>query len=257
MGKLKTFARVGDYVRYIPNKTSYVVPKENSGYLLDQKYNPSEAQSWRVFDCKPYGIEIISHEVRASEVELCTAEEGVVNKVEYMDDNVADLILQGEVGYRNAVSILDDFCSAYINPKYALEGRCLGRGIEAVENISGEIRYRYVRNNFGWPYMDNAFETDFQSLLREDVEWVQTFNVNYTWLASRVVARTKKNVQFGARLFCTHMLNVNTGPLLIASKQGMLERQVSGGVMPIITLKPELEIIGGKGTRENPWVIVD
>jgi len=253
---------LGAYIKYQSSNTSYTVFSDDSGYESNQIYNPSTITSWKVFANKDGQIDIISSE------------------------SVGNLTLQGTTGYAKAVDTLNKMCKAYVNPVYADNGRCLGyvagESVDILDTDTYPLEYEYIKNIknteipytvqvtddgeeiilVGFPYTDELYKKDEKIVntgidTNEDgvLEYPLRHSDGYVWLASRGLEFTDLlNYRVGYMdnryWACEHYLVAS------ASNSGSsVPVSPTFGVRPVISLKSSLKIIGGKGTKDEPYII--
>ena len=103
-------AKVGDYVKMTPTKTTYTVNstktgwKESENYSSDEVINPSELNLWRIIKINEDGtIEMVSENASSTDVHF-----------------------EGQTGYLNLVGTLNEIASQYENSKYTINSRIMG-----------------------------------------------------------------------------------------------------------------------------------
>lgn len=220
---------VGDYVLYTPIKHSVVIPAELSGYDADQHFYPFHSKLWKIFSIDENQIQLINAK------------------------GIGTLILSDEAGYRNAIEVLQRIAEGCVNPKYAVEGRCLGYEEGAIRKIKTSMSRRYIRCHRGAPYTDEHYVADVdwmksnKQLMPKEIAWLASRFMSYkggefdwTYFGVRTfVLREKINILFGKHVCVKHMYS-----------------QIRGSVYTIITLKDGAKLKGGEGTKEEPYKIV-
>ena len=154
--------------------------------------------------------------------------------------------------YANAVSILNTKAQEYVNPDYAIAGRSVG----ATEDSIGQINTTQYPLTFAaareqkLPYHDEYYTYD-QGIIQKSTELQHTGAD--VWLASRNFnAYSDKSTFFGC--FITSSGNTNGRGLLIAHPDGTPNSSTfTYGVRPVITLRPDIEVIGGSGLQSDPY----
>jgi len=91
-------SKIGEYVTYIPSRTSYTTSKEYNG-VSDQNFIPKETTEWQVLINDGEKVTLISADI------------------------AGELSVGGEDGYRYFKSNLNNVCAAYKNSTYATSGR--------------------------------------------------------------------------------------------------------------------------------------
>ena len=173
---------VGAYIKYQPSSTSCAVLAEDSGDDKKQIYNPSNITSWKVFKNNNGQLDIISSE------------------------SVGDLTLKGATGYAKAVDTLNKMCQAYVNPRYADNGRCLGyiegNSMGIVDTNKYPLTWEYIKSqeSTGFPYMDDCYVDD-RTIINTiiDGEYPLHHSSGHVWLASRRLGTIQEYVGFFVR----------------------------------------------------------
>jgi len=223
---------VGAYVKYQYPDKNLVMVSSDSGTNLDQVIVPKETR-WQVFYNNDGQLDIIS----------C--------------DSVADIKLIGKQGYMNAVDVLNKVCSAFVNPDYATSARCLGSDVSSIDKIELHEMDLCYNSHERFPYMDGAFFKDVKQLLDNNCIKCK----GSVWLASRVFYLADatsifwESYYFGVRVLF-HNKNVGNSYLYKVEHNGKTEiKYEERGIRPVISLKPDIKIIGGIGTKEEPFII--
>jgi len=224
-------AKVGDYVEYFPNVTQFSVKPELSGYNEEQLYNPSKTTLWRVFRNVTGGVEIASS---------CS---------------VGTLIVEGEAGYTNIVATMTGLANAFTNSKYALKGRAMGSTQSSVRQIQIPRDWEEHFNGCArYPYYDEEYMRDINQIYDNGLvtqEWSDVL------LASRELLQSNGKVLFGIRKFSPTLAafsHARISPNLGAPNTHVND-SVSGNVIPIVGLMPDVLVVDGDGSLENPFRI--
>lgn len=225
MVQLIDVAKVGDFVRYKSAKCWYIVPKEASGFPAEQHINLLACRLWRIFEVKNGFVKLISA------------------------DNVHKLILYGKVGYANLVDTLNGISKAFVNPEYALYGRSFGSSEASTGKLSlDSISLSQVENHC---FSDKEYLEDVRIIAEHGLGVPKS---GLVWMASRAVVTGVKSTEFGARSFFDS--HVYFSELYREYDEGRgFDNALSAGVRPIITLKPDIGLSSGNGTREEPYVV--
>ena len=119
--------KIGDYVNYTYDTSSYTLKKEVSGYGSDQNVIPASGILWRVMNINSDGsVDLISNKVGAT----------------------ANIRIRGAKGYNNGVYILNDICKTmFSNSK--LKNRSIVRSIN-MEDIEKQYKEETIneRNSY-------------------------------------------------------------------------------------------------------------
>jgi len=235
---------IGAYVEYKPSNTQCIVSKAYTGVEENQIFDPSSVTSWKVFKNNNGQLDIISSE------------------------SVGDLTLYGAKSYIGAIDILNDMCNEYVNPLYADKGRCLGyvedKSIGAIKTSTYPLTWShtYSKGNTGEPYTDSYYKTDLEIINTSQNSFgglKKAYPLKHSngevWLASRnLIARSSDSFFYVRKL--TSDGNNSENYLYIDFAEGnAYSKPQTCGIRPVISLKPEIKIIGGSGTKDNPYVI--
>jgi len=232
-GNISNVAKVGEYVKYIPDNNNYVI-KGIPDITKDQIYNPSKATSWRIFSNDGETVKLISSE------------------------SIGNLSLwEGTGGYRDSVNILNELCQSYVNTKYATSGRSLGSADLWTYDIAKSDQSLGTLNNYplaygveGFPYSDDFYINDLEILINNELTISDRI-----WLASRFSDTEDSITNFGVR-YIEGNLSDNIKMYMKTSKGGGAgSSQMVSGVRPVITLKAEVQIISGEGSYTSPYEI--
>lgn len=222
-----TLAEVGSYIAYTPSVTSYTVPTTASGYTSDQTYNPSTySEGWKVFRNNSGQLDIISAE------------------------SIGNLTLKGATGYAKVVKTLNDLSMAYKNPTYATGARSLGYG-DAVGEIN-TTTYPLNYGVYGAPYSDTAYSSD-ESII--DANTGLRHSGVVVWRASRYMDTYSSHSTFNVRCMTNGGVGASNILYYVPSSGSASAYSYAYGVRPIVSLKSGIEIIGGSGTKADPYRI--
>lgn len=148
--------------------------------------------------------------------------------IEIISDECVDFIQLGdkdpdmaEKSYDVAIETLDIHANAYLNKKYACKARCV--------NFSGN---------------------DIKVL-----RLVNSLDIGKTyWLASKYIHKS-----YNIESYCLRIVdhNISYDALLYKKSHGgnINSRVLNFGLRPVITLKKSVKIIGGNGTKNNPYIL--
>ena len=101
---LRDRLRIGDYIRYTPSRTSYIISKEETGFKYTQTINPSELNLWRV--------------IRKNL-------DGTVEMVSYYSSN-DKVAFRGVEAYKNSIGILNKIAKQYETEGITVGSRHMG-----------------------------------------------------------------------------------------------------------------------------------
>jgi len=214
---------VGEFVSYRPDMERCLVTKEASGYKEDQEFFPASLTRWRVF--------------RNGEDVILVA-----------GRSLGKLTLAGEDGYRSSIGILNYLAECCVNTQFAAYGRCIGSHQPMLE------MNRWITRK-----MDaSAYKTP-TSFEQNDGEWMRDNGLlpkrGSLWMAEKYRLRSEREDYKGVyAILCPdgdvvgrwlHYANGDGEPLKL--------RECTREVFPVIYLRSQLAIDGGKGTIRSPW----
>ncbi len=221
--------QLGDYVEYIPNKTSYIVTSANTGYSSNQTFNPSELHIWRVVRKNNDGT-----------VELLT--EYLPSKVLIFGPAYAQT--SSSVACKNYVGVLNAVAQAYENYGYTISSRAMGyNGVEE--------EYMMDLDEFDDqdpPTDIELVKTAIGTIEAKRVDKVDSDSFGY-WLASR--ARIDSVLECYGYIVRKKQ-NYSAFSVGIYDDVHNLERYY---FRPIVVLKSNLKITGGDGTESSPYTL--
>ncbi len=250
-GNMSEVANIGDYVSYTPEKTSYEIASNLTGYTSNQTINPSELNLWRVIRKNDDGsIDLVSEYVSSTEV-----------------------YFKGKEGYKNYIGTLNKVAQSYETSGITSGSRYIGYDGQT-ENIIDET----MLNITSAPWTENTtaenspkgsereaqgggdmlYEND-TDLVRAACGNLKAYQVNAPttlsqyWLASRTFFYiVNSNWQFCVR-------GVNSYDMVSASylyfyNNRYFEDDEAKYLRPIITLKSGIQA-SGDGTSESPWKV--
>jgi len=202
--KFYELAEVGEYVDFRPVRKDYTVSLRNSGYWTDQELYLSKVNGWRVYKNSKEGVQIIS------------------------ENNVGELVISGESGFENLLSIAAGVTQEFASSRYVISGRSLGESVS--DSLGSDCDYKndveYIKNN---------------GLLLSN-------SSAYTLLASREVC-----VIDGIPCCFAYTVDSKGNIKRFLLKQEQFISSVRIGVRIIITLTPQIEVAKGIGTKECPY----
>ena len=243
---------LGDYISMTPTSTSYTLANELSGCdgtsntCIQNTINPSELNIWRVIKKNEDGtIEVVSEYVSSEPV-----------------------FLYGKVGYMNYVGALNTVAAQYTNEKYVVRTRHIGYSYqtEIITNTSkleqvtapwpkstmsngGSNNSEFVELQEKQGVGDIGYEMDYKLVNKvygEMIGYTPNNQVAKYWLASRFYNFININYYY----FCGRTVNFD-GILEFNSlwnyNGGFSNIKREYAIRPILTLKSNIEIIGGNG----------
>jgi len=221
--------KVGDYVNYQPSLKEYGVTYWQSGVFHMQMFYPSKMTSWRVFQIYAGQVILISTDV------------------------VGVLAMGGVIGYTKLVKTLNEIAMAHVNPKFALRAQSIGCTDESLAEIeepeSWRVALAKLTNLF--PYTDKHFNGDWTRIRNYELG----HSLGVVWLASRSYELRKNFLSLRARAVS------HTGKL---GEKSFYEEQdleskslehAACGVRCKVFMRPELKVVAGNGTPDEPYEI--
>lgn len=199
---------VGDYIDMTPTSNNNTISTDLTGYTSEQTINPSELNLWRVIKKNDDGtVDVVS---------------------EYVSNN--EVYLSGEVGYLNLVESLNNIASLYDNVNYVQSTRYMG--------FSTQIG---VCSTLDECLSDTGYESDVSlvsTALGTLIGNTPSGVASPYWLASRSKNETGNNARY------INEVGVISDEQMIGS---LSNSPKAIKVRPIVTLKPNLEILDGDG----------
>lgn len=217
----------GQYVVYTPTLKEYVVPAEKVGDLENQVFYPHKHTLWRVFRKDGARCQLIP--VRT----------------------IGSLALNGVAGFEHGIDVLNDLSAAFVNFEYAESGESIGNSIASRKLNNNMIDFS-LQDAASKVYTDNEWENDYLKLRSKGAH-----RYNETiYLASRKTLKCKDVV---GKFQCIMEMgprggkNIETLFSIDAEEHEVEGCRVIAGVVPKITLKPEVRFVEGNGSLKNPW----
>ena len=216
--------KLGEYVSYTPNLTSYTITKEDTELKSDQIIKPNELNLWRV--------------IRKND-------DGTVDLVsEYASKN--QVSFDANTLYFSGIGILNKIAKAYESSTYTTGSRHMGYDGFVVESCGDPCS------------ADNGYEIDV-GLVEKAIGTLNSkgFNsgIDY-YLASR--GGSFKNMHYTtyeARMIANGVV-YNMGDLnSYGCGSSPCVGVVRARIRPVVVLKSTLKITGGNGTEESPWTL--
>lgn len=235
---------IGDYIYMKPTSVSYSILNTASGYSYSQTINPSELDLWRVIKKNSDGtIDVVSEYTSSKSIYI-------VNKN----------------GYKNLVNTLQTIAASYTNSNYVLSTRHTGFNNQTpiLSNISfmdqnpplwSTTTNTNINESAGGG--DLLYKNDVD-LIKAAIGRVRASNNNSRssetsyWLASRAFVYsnpnswyyTANNISSNKVSFGSAMYSYSNGTF----SSGSYARYA---IRPILTLKPNIEIVSGNGKDPN------
>ena len=222
---LKDVVKIGDYIEYKPIDEEFTMTKNETGDSYDVKFETSEYKgNWRViYNDEQNGLQIISTT-------------GVTSR----------LRLSGKFGYNNSVDTLNSFCNHFANNKdFAISGRCIGSNpVSPKDNAQTEEHYS----------SHSAGEETLLASRYSKKEGNDTVYQTYMYL--RNISTSGDIKEEGELLYSVPSEEMQTMAQSISNMDMTNSHTtMSNYIRPIITLKQEVKIKGGDGTKDNPYIL--
>ena len=217
---------LGDYIKYTSSREYYTISKSDTGYDSDQGIDMSRASLWRVIRKNSDGT------------------------VDVVRDGVSEKIcLNGEIGFRNGVGVLNKIAKAYENTTYTVGARHMGYDGSS-ETCTGALG---SCNSQGKSEDKQLVAKAIGNLL------IGTGEGFSYWLARRLVDlnglggdnryHSYYSLEIIEGIGASYNLSADT--LIIDSKG----QSKCNSVRPIVILKSRLKITGGDGTKSSPYTL--
>ena len=220
----KNILKVGDHVTYIDGTGE----QRDCVVLYDNSFD--------------YGVEIITMKT--------------VENVTIGESNTSTITTNSINDYNNAINILNDATSKYINKTYVDRARCVGSvpnepDYDEAGMYISEYSYMVPYNEL-FKDADNNYLTDKGQMISLDI-----FNTDdWYWLASREVYSSNVSYStFKVRyVYPKNAVNVNVG-IRINSNGKTSSYERSFGLRPVFHIKSGINITGGNGTESSPYTL--
>ncbi len=257
---LKSIAKPGDYVKYIPTAKSFNMTPEQTGQNENQTFNTGDYTGlWQVlYNDETYGLQIISADIVGS---LTLGHEDSDG-----DENIRTAEDEEKVirAYNNAINTLNNFCRNYVDTRYATSGRSVGSNpINPDYDVTDTVTLSFTPNgyengNLGLKTFDMNYETDYNAM-----EIANSQNTNgirraskWYWLASRYINSYEGYATFYMRIIYENGSLDNAYLWYIYKDKRSLPEKRTGGVRPVVTLKQEIKANTGDGSEDSPFELV-
>ena len=263
---------VGTYFSLTPTLTSYTIPGSVTGYSSSQTINPSELNLWRVIAINSNGtIDAVSEYASSSKVYFAgkTGYANFVGGLQTISTSYAKsgytvaTRIMGYDGQTLTISdtslletTMDDIENFYGNGS-STANPTSGTGQEYRGGLTGDTLYLK-----DFKLVSNAYKNE-SAYQGSYGYWVKAYKVGTSpetstygttyWMASRRYrAETGSLNQFSGRYIDASGIIYNQHDFIWCSDTCM-DMNGSGALRPIITLKSEVTISGGSGTKPGPY----
>lgn len=230
--------KVGDYIKY---------DSGTNGEIVCRVLYPTSSE---------YGLQIISDK-SVKTVRLGT-DDADWNK--------------GKTVYNNAIETLNNEAEAYINPEYAIDARCVGsiptvgttgnfiqkdKGTETTLILPPSTWESYIKPSDWLDDDTGCFDTD-ENYITDEIQMksINIYDIDEEyWLASRSVHANDTSCHFYIR-FVDMDGGSNSFSVCGISNDGFLNAYLGEkSLRPCISLRTDIKIIGGNGSKESPYII--
>lgn len=263
---------LGDYFTLIPDASTFTIASAITGYTSDQTITPNELTLWRVFDIHDDGSVDAVSEYVSSEI-VCF--EGIIGYANFIGGLQTIAAQYSKSGYTiNTRMIGYNGQTSTIQNTSAFDGTSNTAPSE-VTTPSPEIDIPTPITETGEEYSggvlgDTLYLKDYllvQNVYQQDdntenycptgmcAYQVGTTKSQYYWFATRIYTRVNANAfRFGLRVGDTSGNLSYRDARTYNSTSGWRDSPACyTGVRPIITLKSGITILGGSGTKNNPY----
>ncbi len=169
-------------------------------------------------------------------------------------ESVGNITLSGADGLVNGVKILNDKAKEYVNPTYAVSGRSLGANncsMEQIDIVANPLTYETTKNG-SLPYHDTYY-TDDETIIKDNEKLKKEIEGD-AWIASHFSRYFGSNTCSGLKRY--RYGDSSAEYLLYLYPDGNnREFSPTHGVIPVITLRSDLCVIEGKGTKSEPYIL--
>ena len=193
-----------------------------------------------------YGIQIISGEI----VDAVELGNGTGEIQSYVGTSMNS--------YNSAINTLNSKAITYLNETYATDARCVGtvpnsKNSESTTYFSSSYSFMSSYNG-KFKNADENYNADYNQMKRLGV-----LNIGYTyWLASREIDTYSDSTLFNIRsvdassaIELYNLCEIYTS----FTYTSVLSRSHTYGLRPVFTLKDEVKITGGSGTKDDPYTL--
>ncbi|MBR2828423.1 MAG: hypothetical protein IKE70_04250 [Bacilli bacterium] len=254
--------KLGDYFTLVPDASTFTIKKETTGCDTDQTITPNELTLWRVIDIHSDGsVDAVS---------------------EYLSST--DVGFKGVQGYANFVGGLQTIAASYAKTGYTIATRMMGYAgqtstIVDTSEFDGTIdpptsgtSTPDLTTGTGQEYSggvlgDTLYLKDYQlvrNVYKSDTTTygstglkayrVGTTTTKFYYLASRKFYQDDSQTRFYGR-YVNSSGNITYADMMRYYIYHWSDGEQSEAVRPIITLKSDVSIASGSGTKDNPYIL--
>ncbi len=210
---------LGDYIRYIPSRTSYTIYAADTYSNQHQTINPSELDMWRVIRKNEDGtVELVSEYVSSKRIHLGP-----------------DTAYANWTVYKYFIGTLNVIAEQYEDDRYTLGSRHMGYDKSQVQKV---LSSGVEASDEGYLMDKKLVETAIGTVMAKKKG--TTENAWY-WLASRGY-KSIDGLYFGH----------------VVKSDGSISNYFTGStgsIRPIVVLRSDLKITGGDGTESSPYTL--
>ena len=251
--------KLGDYVTVVPDSSSYTITNESTGWYLDQTITPNELTLWRVINKKEDGTtELIS---------------------EYLSSGYVRF--GGVQGYKHFIKILLDVAAQYSKAGYTIATRMYGYDgqtlvLEDTSLLEGT--HESPPQSYDTPTITSGTGQEYRGGVLGDTLYIKDYlllkgvysnlhayrvsnksSYEHYWIASRCYdySTNPTEASYGGRIY-SHSPDLHlgcSGFQFCYNNSECFSNSNASTVRPIITLKSNLMIAGGDGTKDNPYTL--
>lgn len=261
---LSNMVKIGDYVLLESNTTQYNIAKEKSGYENNQSINTNNLKLWRVISInKDLTVDVVS---------------------EYLPKD--EIIISGLIGYNNYVGLLNEIAFEYGNSKFVEKARNVGYSnqrdnVEVIKSFNNLMSKKWpeIKKNESIETIielttDDNYSNDLE-LIQKAVGTIQaspesTLEHKYTGYFRYLISSrdAEYNSLFPYIKLYLREVNENTTDIYNISKTEIYDcsdmnsngcesiSTVSERIRPILTLKHNIFIDSGDGSKDSPYEVV-
>ena len=251
---IKTDLKLGDYVRMVPDSSTYTVTTDITGYSSDQTITPNEITLWRVISINKNGtVDLVADNVSSTQIKFI-----------------------GTRGYANFIGGLQTISQQYAKAGYTVSTRIIGYDgqtltINDTSAFDGSNNEAPTKTGTGYPQTGTGVEN--QGGVLGDTLYLKDYlllNNVYHTLEAKVAGSGARGVYWLASRKYDYFENSSvhlfwfSGRIVYETAFSYNEITYFNGyhyangineaaIRPIITIKAGLKIASGQGSKQNPY----
>lgn len=199
----------GDYVYYKPEKNSYTISTELTGYITDQTINPSELSLWRVIRKNSDGtVDIIS--------------DGTSSNMIYLNGSI----------YKHYSDVFKSIAKGYETDNITSSSRI---------PLKEDIDENFAALNLNKYWMSEIFNSNSRCI---DGNSKQIVNFYFLFF---------EDGKFVSEIASSLTSNDCSGSLPHIDEKKYYDHNAN--LRPIVTLKANINILSGDGSKSSPWKV--